>query len=62
VGKLQLKGEWLEKFPAGRLEAPGTQSKVGRMLPALSSACKRNASISEFQFFLPSYNLLQAAT
>jgi hypothetical protein len=23
-----------------------TQSKIGRMLPALSSACKRNASIS----------------
>jgi hypothetical protein len=44
--KGMLKGEWLEKLPAGQLEAPGTQSKVGRMLPALSIACKRNASIS----------------
>jgi hypothetical protein len=35
----------LEELPAGQSKAPGAQSKVGKMLPALSSACKHIASI-----------------
>ena len=61
--KLQLKRKWLAEF-SDQSKAPGNQSQVpvGRILPALSSACKRIASISGVQPFLPNYIMLQAAT
>jgi hypothetical protein len=57
MGKLQLKMEWLETFPAGQSIALGKQSKVGRLSQALGTQ-----AFLEFQPILPSYNLLQATT
>jgi hypothetical protein len=57
----KLKGEWLEKSPAGQSKALGTQSKVGKMLRSAGRASTMQTFL-ESQPFFPSYNLLQATT